>query len=72
MSKFRNLIKESDIIYELTNFWVLRVETGFEVLKTGVTHSTRVAQIGYTGQVGIDKAITECQQRQDKLTGEIK
>ena len=72
MSKFRNLIKESDIIHELPNFWVLRVTTGFEVLQNGITCSARVAQIGYTGQVGIDKAIAECQQRQNKLTGAIK
>jgi len=58
---------EYDIIYELPNFWVLRVKNGFEVLQTGITHSIRVAQIGYIGQIGIDKAKAECDKRQNLI-----
>jgi len=61
------MIKESDIIYELHNFWVLRVKNGFEVLQNGITHSTRVAQIGIKGNQGAKKAILECQKRQAKF-----
>jgi len=63
---------EADIIYELPNFWVLRVKNGFEVFQTGITHSVRVAQIGYKGQVGIDKAKAECDKRQNLMNRWIK
>lgn len=62
------MYKESDIAYESSPYWVLRVPTGrnkgtYEVYKEGVTHSTRCAIIGWTGQKGLDKAIAECQRR---------
>ena len=56
--------KLKDIIYETKNHWVLRVKNGFEVYKVGVTHSTRVSQIGYDGRKGEEKAIMECDKRE--------
>jgi len=58
------MIKEKDIMHETPNYWVLRIKTGFEVYKTGITHSTRCARIGFKGDVGLSKAITECNKRQ--------
>jgi len=39
--------READIMHEDGNYWVLKVKTGLEVYRAGVTHSTRVAQIGW-------------------------
>lgn len=50
-----------DVIHETRNHWVLRVKNGFEVYKTGVTHSVRCAIIGYKGEEGKKRAITECE-----------
>ena len=59
--------KESDIAYEKAPYWVLNVGSkGFEVYKTGITHSTRCAQIGYQGQKGLDRAILEINRRMEK------
>lgn len=52
-----------DVIYEGHNHWVLRVKNGFEVYKNGIAHSTRCAQIGWTGTKGIERAIAECKRR---------
>ena len=60
--------KESDIAYEQGNFWVLNLGSkGFEVYKTGITHSTRCAVIGYSGSNGLTLAIQEVQRRLAKL-----
>jgi hypothetical protein len=57
-------IKESDIAYEKGPFWVLDLKAkGFEVYKTGITHSTRCARIGYTGANGLARAIAEIDRR---------
>lgn len=57
---------ESDIQYETANFWVLDVGAkGYEVYRSGVTHSTRVASIGRS--LGLAKAIAECDKRQCAL-----
>jgi hypothetical protein len=61
------MIKEKDILYMLPNFWVLRVKNGFEVLRSGTTHSTRCAQIGFKGAIGLNKAVAECDKRQKEL-----
>lgn len=61
------MIKEKDIMYESLNYWVLRVKNGFEVYKTGLTHSTRCAQIGYHGEVGLTKSIEECNRREKQI-----
>ena len=56
--------KESDIAYEKGAFWVLNLGAkGFEVYKNGITHSTRCAQIGFTGTAGLDRAIFEIARR---------
>ena len=57
-------MKLSDVMHETPDYWVLRVKNGFEVYKTGITHSVRCAQIGWRGQKGLDRAITECSKRQ--------
>jgi len=60
------MLKESDILHENGNFWVCKAsnpKNGFEVYKNGITHSTRCAIIGFLGEVGLKKAITECDKR---------
>lgn len=52
-----------DVIYEIGQFWVLKVKTGFEVYKDGVTHSVRCAQIGWTDEQGEKRAIAEADRR---------
>ncbi len=59
--------KLKDIIYETKNFWVLRVKSGFEVYKINVTHSTRCAQIGWEGEKGRERAIAECNKREELI-----
>jgi len=56
-------MKLSDIVYEKGNYWALKVDYGFDVYKTGITHSTRCARIGYKNQVGLDKVIVEIDRR---------
>lgn len=58
--------KLSDVVHENGRHWVLRVKAGFEVYKDGVTHSTRCARIGWHGEAGLEKAITECERRENK------
>jgi hypothetical protein len=61
------MYKESDIAYEKGPFWVLNLKAkGFEVYKTGITHSTRCARIGFTGAEGLKRAIAEIDRRIDK------
>jgi len=57
MTNLTNIMHESD------HHWVLRIKGGFEVYRVGITHSVRCAQIGFTGNVGIGKAIAECERR---------
>ena len=54
-----------DIVFETDRYWVKRVPKGFEVYKTGLTHSTRVAIIGYTGDKGLQRAKDEIARRED-------
>lgn len=51
------------IKHETDTHWVKEVPHGYEVYRIGVTHSTRCAQIGWKGKVGLAKAITECERR---------
>ncbi len=53
-----------DIVFETDRHWVKRVPKGFEVYKTGLTHSTRVAIIGYTGDKGLRRAKDEIARRE--------
>ena len=66
LKQFKGLTmyKESDIAYEKGCFWVLNLGSkGFEVYKNGLTHSTRCAVIGFSGQNGLDRAILEIDRR---------
>lgn len=53
-----------NIVYESGNYWVLKVPSGFEIYRTGVTHSVRCAQIGWKGKQGLTKAKAEIERRQ--------
>lgn len=58
------MLKLSDIAFEKGDYWVLKLPKGtFEVYKVGITHSTRCAQIGYPGEVGLQKAKAEIDRR---------
>jgi hypothetical protein len=57
---------EQDIVFESGKYWVFDAKKkGFEIYKSGITHSTRCAQIGWTGQVGLDRAKQEIKRRQE-------
>ena len=58
------MTKLKDIVFETDHYWVKRVPKGFEVYKTGLTHSTRVAVIGYTGDKGLERAKDEIARRE--------
>lgn len=54
----------SIIVYEKGDYWVNRTAKGyFEVYKIGITHSTRCAQIGYAGEIGLNRAKAEIDRR---------
>lgn len=54
-----------DIVFESGNYFVLKAKHGFEIYKSGTTHSTRCAIIGYEGEIGMDKAIREILKRKE-------
>ena len=58
-------MKERDILFERGCYWIKASDRfkGFEVYQTGLTHSTRVASIGYAGQPGLDRAKAEIERR---------
>ena len=56
--------KLSDVVYETEKHWVLRVPSGFEVYRTGVCVSVRCAQIGFTGEEGMKRALAEVERRE--------
>jgi len=66
-------MKEADILYQNGAFWVTRYEfgsgkkrpktLGYAVWKSGVTHSKLVAEIGYGGSLGFEKAQWEADRR---------
>lgn len=67
------MLKESDIEYELGDYWAMKAKkVGYDIYKTGITHSTRCAQIGYDGEVGLQKVKAEIDRRiaQDKAREE--
>lgn len=53
-------------IYENGDYWVAKAKKGYEVYRTGITHSTRCAIIGYEGQKGLDMAKAEADRRAGK------
>ena len=60
-------------IYENGNFWVCKEQfgsgrlkpksNGYAVYENGITHAKRVAQIGWDGQKGLERAIAEADKR---------
>jgi hypothetical protein len=57
--------KLKDIVHERGAHWVLRLPNGhYEVYKTGITHSTRCAYIGWEGDKGLQRAIAEVERRE--------
>lgn len=56
-------MKERDILYQRGAYWVTKAARGYEVYRTGVTHSTRCATIDFAGQAGLARAIKECDRR---------
>ncbi|WP_165672895.1 hypothetical protein [Metapseudomonas otitidis] len=57
-----------DIKHETANHWVLAVgDKGYEVYRNGITHSTRVARIGFKGERGLERAKLECERREASL-----
>ena len=58
----------AQIKYENGPFWVCTHKDGhFEVYKSDVTHSVRVAVIGWKGESGLKRAIAECDKRAGTL-----
>lgn len=64
-------MKPSDILYENGDFWVCRAGKWFEVYRSGITNSTRVATIGYEGQTGLDRAKSEADKRASTVTSHV-
>lgn len=58
--------KLEDVVYETERFWIKRVPKGFEVYEIGPTASKRVAQIGYTGDKGLERAKREIERRESE------
>lgn len=61
---------EQDIAYESPcgKYWVYnkgckKGSKGYEVYKTGLTHSVRCAIIGYKGELGLQRCLTEIERR---------
>ena len=40
------MLKESDIIKESGNYWILKCRNGFDVMKNSITHSVAIASFG--------------------------
>lgn len=60
--------RENQIAYEGAHHWVLELAPGrFEVYRTGVTHSTRCAQVSNTAnpEAARARAIAECKRRDE-------
>lgn len=57
------MIRESDIVHEQGEFWVLQTAKGFEVYQNGTTCSTRCAVIGFRGDEGMKRAKAEIERR---------
>lgn len=58
-----------DIRHETANHWVLETPHQMVVYRTTITHSVRVATIGYTGERGLAKAVAECARREALIAG---
>lgn len=58
------MAKLSDIVYESGAYWVVKSKTGFVLYKIGITHFTKVATIGFTGDLGEEKFKNEIYRRE--------
>lgn len=69
------------ILYQTSDFWVCKERfgsgrlgpksNGYAVYRNGITHSTRVAQIGFDGEEGLRRAIAEADRRVGLVTKTI-
>lgn len=59
------MLTEKQIAFESScgSYWVKQVDSGYEVYKTGITHSVRCAIIGYRGEIGLERAKREIERR---------
>lgn len=59
------MLTEKQIAFESPcgSYWVKHVASGYEVYKTGITHSVRCAIIGYKGDTGLERAKREIERR---------
>jgi hypothetical protein len=57
------MTSEADIMHENSTHWVLRTATGFEVLRKGLTHSTRCAVFGRNLPSALSRAIADADKR---------
>lgn len=58
-------MKQSGILYSTEKHFVCRAKNGgFEVYRNGITHAVRCAQIGYKGDLGLQKARAEIERRE--------
>lgn len=56
---------EGRVVYETNSHFVLLIKTrtGYEVYKKSFCYSIRCSQIGWEGDIGLNKAIAECERR---------
>ena len=52
-----------DVVFETENYFVIKIKNGFEVFRSEAICAVRCAQIGFTGAIGLKKAIAECRKR---------
>lgn len=57
------MYREEDIVYEKGDYWCLRAAKFYEVYKAGITHSVRVASIGFGEPYGMPRVIQEIDRR---------
>jgi hypothetical protein len=56
--------KSSDIVVGTDDHFAIRVKNGFEIYRRGLTHATRVAQIGFPGKEGLERVRKEIARRE--------
>jgi hypothetical protein len=58
-------LKEKDILMEIGDYYVIAApKVGYEIYHNGITHATRIAQIGYAGDRGLQRCREEIEKRQ--------
>lgn len=60
------MIKLENVVYEEGKYWIYQVPTGYEVYEIGATCSTRFAQIGFTGEKGLEIAMHYLNKRKNQ------